>query len=607
MAAAGSSDTGGAIAGVWRRLKAGDGALLIPLAALFVACSARILRGVSCGHDFEFHLVSWMETQRAWSQGVFYPHWAQTPNWDAGEPRFVFYPPLIWMLGALLGYLLPWTLVPTALVFLILTATGFAVRAMLRGLADSLTGSWVSGGKATLAGVIAAVTPYGLFTAYERTAFGELAAAAWIPLLLLFAWRVPDGSISLPRGVDRSALWLALIVAATWFTNAPSGVMACYLLAYAALSAALLRREWWPIVRAGIAVPVGLGVAACYLMPAAVEQKWIEIGRAVDVGMRVEDSWLFARHAAPDLELHDQVLRTASVLVVLTVTLACLGFLIAWLRRRLPTDARPVWLPLAGLVPLIFLLQFPFSAPLWEWLPKLAFLQFPWRWLMVLDLPFAVFLAVATPWKSVRRRLGSAAGWAVVLVLFTALGTLFFFQYCDDEDDVGNQNAVFQASSGVDGTDEYAALGSDNSLIASGLPDACLVDDATEDLGESEAGAAPAWYPEQGSCDQQFKAQLWQNEHKIFKIDADHAGFLVLRLSRYPAWRITVNGRPAGEAPKREDGLIAVPVGEGGSTIDVQWHNLPDDMLGDEISAAAAIVFAGLWFAVRRRRSTVNL
>lgn len=544
-----------------------------------------------------------METKRAWSQGVPYPHWAQTPNWDAGEPRFVFYPPLTWVFGALLGYLLPWALVPTALVFLMLAATGFAVRAMLRRLA----GSWVPGGKATLAGLIAAVTPYGLFTAYERTAFSELAAAAWIPLVLLFAWRVPEDSSSPRRAIDGSAVWLALVVAATWFTNAPSGVMACYLLAYAALSAALLRREWWPIVRAAIALPVGLGLATCYLVPAAVEQKWIDIGRAVDIGMRVQDSWLFAHHASPDLKLHDQVLRTASVLVVLTVVLTCAGFLIAWLRRRLPSEARPVWLPLALLAPIILLLQFSFSALLWEWLPKLAFLQFPWRWLMVLNLPFAVFLAIATPWGSLRRRLGSAAGWAVVLVLFIALGTSFFYQFCDDDDNVGNQNALFQASSGVDGTDEYAAFDSDNSLIASGLPDACLVTDATKKLGESEEDADPAWYPEQGSCDQYFKAQLWQNEHKRFKIDTDHAGFLVLRLSRYPAWRITVNGRQAGDAPKRDDGLIVVPVGEGDSTVDIRWHDLPDDLWGDGISAAAAIAFAGLWFVARRRRSTVNL
>ena len=49
-----------------------------------------------------------------------YPHWAPSPNYGAGEPRFVFYPPLTWMLGAALASFLPWDLAPIALTFLIL-------------------------------------------------------------------------------------------------------------------------------------------------------------------------------------------------------------------------------------------------------------------------------------------------------------------------------------------------------------------------------------------------------------------------------------------------------------------------------------------------------
>ena len=56
-----------------------------------------------------------MEVLRQWHQGVAYPHWAASANYGAGEPRFVFYPPLSWMLGALLGLVMPWTWTPLAL------------------------------------------------------------------------------------------------------------------------------------------------------------------------------------------------------------------------------------------------------------------------------------------------------------------------------------------------------------------------------------------------------------------------------------------------------------------------------------------------------------
>ena len=44
-------------------------------------------------------------------------------------------------------------------------------------------------GAATLAGCAALFSGYALFTAYERSAFGELAGGFWIPLVLLFALR----------------------------------------------------------------------------------------------------------------------------------------------------------------------------------------------------------------------------------------------------------------------------------------------------------------------------------------------------------------------------------------------------------------------------------
>ena len=579
-----------------------DGILLAPLAAL-IASSPRIFRGISCGHDFEFHLVSWLETQRSWSQGILYPHWAQTPNWDAGEPRFVFYPPLTWMLGALLGYAIPWEWVPAALTFLFLASAGLATRALARSFLPAPT--------ATLTGVLASTTPYALFSAYERTAFSELAAASLIPVLLLFAWRqsqtgVPEVSKLSPviwqirTALDGSTVWLALVLAAVWLTNAPSGVMASYLLAFAAIAAAIIHRQWWPIARAAAAAPIGIGLAAFYLVPAAWEQRWIDIQQAVDIGMRVGDSWLFSRHASPDLALHDQVLRTASILMVLTTVLALAALAIGLRRRMLLRESSIYWLPLAILVPGVFLLQLPISAPVWNLLPKLQFLQFPWRWLMVLGIPYAVFLAVATPFESRRSKAWAAAGWVAILVLYTGLASHFFFQICDEEDQVSNQIAVFHAGTGVEGTDEYAAAGSDNSLIASGLPDGCLVSDPAQELGEGEDGAAPVWYDEQGSCDDTFTAQIWQNEHKLLQIDSDHDGFVVLRLSRYPAWQITVNGKATASPIVRQDGLAVVPVAAGLFSIEVRWATTPDVLYGRWVSAAALILLAALWIAERR-------
>ena len=176
-------------------------------------------------------------------------------------------------------------------------------------------------------------------------------------------------------------------------------------LAALALTSALLARSWTPLLRATAGVALGIGLVAVYLVPAAWEQRWVDIHQVTeDPGQTLENNWLFARHADPLLALHDQVLHTASTIAVLMIAAALAGLLACWLRGRLPAQ-RSWWLPLALIPAAVLLLQFPFSRPLWNLLPDLRFLQFPWRWLGVLEAPMAVFFAAALwPLRSNGRR-----------------------------------------------------------------------------------------------------------------------------------------------------------------------------------------------------------
>ena len=104
---------------------------------------------------------------------------------------------------------------------------------------------------ATLAGCAALFSGYALFTAYERTAFGELAGGFWIPLLLLSLFATATRRHrSGGRAFDGSAALLARCHRRRWLSDAPLGVMASYLLAAVALTSRCSRQSWAPILRA---------------------------------------------------------------------------------------------------------------------------------------------------------------------------------------------------------------------------------------------------------------------------------------------------------------------------------------------------------------------
>ncbi|WP_263367245.1 6-pyruvoyl-tetrahydropterin synthase-related protein [Edaphobacter bradus] len=548
--------------------------ILIPLVAFF-AIHPLIVHGCSCGHDFDFHLLNWFEAARQFSHGTLYPQWAFTPAWGAGEPRFVFYPPLSWMLGALLGLVLPWTWTPIVYTWLALTAAGLALHTVVRRS--------VPPAAALLAAVVYLANPYTLFTAYERTAYGELLAAAILPFAL--------DSVLRPRV---SVLRVAIPIALLWLTNAPAAVMGCYAVALVGIVRLALTwrrrhnlRDCARFAASAVAgALLGLGSAAFYIVPAAYERRWVQAAMATIAGMSFRDNFLFGHTSDPD---HDLVLHTASVVAVIVIGLSAAALLLAARSRRQPEpalnpEAQPL-LPLAVLALVVVVLLTPVSAPLWSYTPELAFLQFPWRFLAVLAAVFGIALAAALS----RIRLTPAMATMVALLAAVALALpsyRAFRQPCDSEDTVAARLALFRsANPGTDPTDEYTPTTADNDSLAHTDPSWWLSPDPS----------APA--PDVAATQAASPAPL------ALDLNLTSPETLILDLRRYPAWSVKVNGEVREEV-SRDDGLIAIPLPAGPAHVRVTWSNGPDHTLGDSISVLSLGVIILIWLNGLRLRRT---
>ncbi len=581
--------------------------LLIPVAAL-IPILPLILNGCSCGHDFDFHVLNWLEAARQFSHGNLFPHWTYSPAWNAGEPRFIFYPPLSWTIGAILGLILPqslggWTWTPILYTWLILTAAGLTLHRLAR--------SFASPPAALLAAVFYLANPYTLFTAYERTAYSELLAAVFIPLLLHAILRPADEAVhpASPITIPRIAIPVALL----WLTNAPAAVMSSYALALLGIIRVLTApanppvdpRTGTPIAQSRLTLALtttagtllGLALAAFYIIPAAVERHYVQIHMAIIPGLSIQDNTLFHHTTAnitdptalADAALHDTVLHAASIIAIFLLTLTTIA-LIAAFRSTKNSDvpsSRPAQLhlrftlyALTALTLAIAFLLTPISLPFWRHLPELAFLQFPWRLLAILAPVLALTLAIALNSIQLRPIPTAAIALAIAIALTWPAYTLFR-QPCDPEDTVAAQVALFNSHHGTDPTDEYTPLTADNDALAHANPPYWFSPDPTD---PAPANIPPGPAPTALS----FNSAIPQT--------------LILNLRDYPAWHVTLNDALVITRQPRPDGLIAIPVPAGRSTLAIAYHRLKDQTIGATISLLALVLLLITLFAIRQSK-----
>jgi hypothetical protein len=520
----------------------------------FVVVAPLLVLGNAFGADFVFHLSSWRDVAQQWHQGVLYPRWAEWANYGFGEPRFIFYPPGSWMLGGALGWILPWEMVPGVFVWLVLTLAGVTMFRLAR--------EWMDANEATCAAVLYVVNPYQLVVVYSRSAYAELFASAVFPLVVLYAVRHA-------RDAGRTVVPLALVFAAAWLTNAPAAVITTYSLMLLLVVLAVIHRSARMLLSGGAAMALGFLLASFYILPAAYEQRWVNITSALSPGLSPGHNFLFTSVGDPEDVAFNLIISTIAAVEIGITGLA----VVASNKPGHPlfSKVREFRWMLLALGTVSVALMFPVTSLVWRYLPELRFVQFPWRWLVPLGVVFAFLVAAAM----VQARARLAWGVLMVVTLVVLDGWVVRHAWYDPEE--GGEVMRTDIARGFEGTDEYEPRGADASSLPPGVEPVVMV--AVSEAGDVTERKGLA----------HVEVESWKAEEKLFRVDTPQPVKVALRLLNYPAWQVEVDGVVAAAESQEDNGQMIISLPSGRHRVRVKFTRTVDRTMGAVLSGIASV------------------
>jgi hypothetical protein len=365
-----------------QRLRSIDVSLVAVLAMVALALWPFLSRpGLPRFTDAELHVYRLAELARLVSAGELYPRWAPNFYFGYGYPIFNYYAPLSYYAGLPVALLAWWDAVDGV-------RSAFMLS-MLTGTLGSFL--FVRSHWGSPAGLVAAAAysfaPYVLYV--DPHARGDLAESLAIGLFPLALY-----------AVDR------LRAANAWSWLVAAGLVAAVILSHNLLAlvsfALLLAYALWECagseesrtvcgLRLG-ALAAGVGLAAFFWLPVAFEQNAVNLESLIGPGGHFDYRNHFlslAQLLAPPSRLDWGASEPAFPLQLGFVQwlLALLGVALLAL-KKVRARRTTAFFALAAAVLLIMML--PLSTPVWETIPLLPYLQFPWRLLG----PMAPVLAI---------------------------------------------------------------------------------------------------------------------------------------------------------------------------------------------------------------------
>ena len=481
-----------------------------------------------------FHSFQANQFDRGIRDGVIYPRWIPDANNGYGSPNFIFYSPLSYYLVSITGLFT--RSLTTAMIIVIWV--GF----FLSGVTMFITTKKMFGGSGNpLPAIIYQILPFHLGDLYIRGTFAELFAFVWFPLIILFMHETIESRNKMAMvglSISYAGLILTHLVSA-YIISIVAGVYFIYNF--------FLLKDRKPIIKTLFSLALGLGMSAIYLLPVIFDRRFVRIDYLLKCSIcDYRNNFLFT------FDKFQGGLRSfylpIHIEVVLEVTLSILTILLIRKKRQGLSDTSQQNFFVFLLVFACFLTT-PLSKPIWNLIPGFPFLQFPWRWVTVIELSLCLLTATLFSLKGMSAfRLTDLKKRLFVYVIITlSLVSLNII--------LKGSHLISKIATTTVNAREYTPIwAGDIKKITSATPMgrvSVVSGEALSDITE------------------------WKSEERAINIKASTPAVLRISTFYYPGWQARIDGHKTEIMIEKRNGAMLIDIPEGRHKLALEFEDTP--------------------------------
>lgn len=524
-------------------------------------------------HDITTHLFRSAQFWKSISSGSLIPRWVLDANNGYGSADFIFYSPLAYYAVALFHLAIPSiTTAIIAAIWLSFFLSGVSMLLAVRKVADPAV--------AQICAVLYQILPFHVFDLYLRGTLGELFAFLWLPLLL--------GSlheIFHDRDTRKAVIGFSLAYAGLVLSHLVTAFIATILIAVAGIIWSVYRKSVKYTLTTIIALGSGLCLSAYFILPIVSEMKFVQLDYLRKYHFAdFKLNYLFhpANFTANSINFYLPVITTfiIEILIVITIMTLCV-------RNCSKSQLAEKYSFFIYIFIVSAFMSTPLSKIIWENVPTLQTIQFPWRWMMFMELGLIFLLAniLSESKKNYTYHNSWIYRWCLYfLFLLIVISGVY----------------IFKPHKEISKTDLKSFLTPELSEYNRNLPREFTPVSAT---GLEKRLREP--HPERitfASGDATAHVLLWNPEERKIRIEAKDASMLRIATFYYPGWQAEIDGILKEISVEKNCGAMLINVNPGKHIVTLKFVDTPLRRAAKYFSLFSCLVLALYFMKTKYRK-----